>query len=102
MQLGFKKELDSIQLTKEKYFNMYRKIWAIMRYEIYTDLTNNHGGMDNAGEQEIFAIYDNKMKNFEEYRVEVYRLIMKDSEATSRTARRNMLKSYITYAMAAD
>ena len=101
MQLGFKEELDKIQLTKEKYFNMYRKIWAIIRYEIYTDLTNN-GGMANANEQEIFAIYDKKMKHFEEYRVEVYRLIMKDSEATSRTARRNMLKSYITYAMAAD
>jgi len=48
MQLGFKKELDSIQLTKEKYLNMFRKIWAIVRYEIYTDLTNNYGGMDKA------------------------------------------------------
>jgi len=81
---------------------MYRKIWAVIRYEIYIDLRDNHGGMDNADDKEIFAIYDHKMKHFEDYRVEVYRLIMKDNAANSRTARRNMLKAYITYASAAD
>jgi len=50
----------------------------------------------------IDAIFNKKMESFEEYRVEVYRLIMKDSAVTIRTARRNLLKAYITYAMAED
>jgi len=50
----------------------------------------------------IDAIFVKKMESFEEYRVEVYRLIMKDSAVTIRTARRNLLKAYITYAMAED
>jgi hypothetical protein len=39
------------------------------------------------------------MRKFESFRLETYRLIMEDETADSRTARRNMLKAYITFAM---
>ena len=38
------------------------------------------------------------MGKFETIRLETYRLIMEDKNADSRTARRNMLKAYITFA----
>jgi len=58
--------------------------------------------MANADKDEIISAYDRQMKDFESIRVEVYRLIMGDKDASKRTARRNMLKAFTTYSVATD
>jgi hypothetical protein len=36
--MGYKQDLEKLTLSREKYFAMYRKIWAIMRYEINKEM----------------------------------------------------------------
>ena len=74
---------------------MYRKIWAILRYEMNKELKEMH----KPSKEEVYGVYDKQMKTFESYRLETYRLVMDDANTDSRTARRNMLKAYITFAM---
>ena len=52
----------------------------------------------NATGEQVYEIYDRKMQNFDETRLKVYKLIMKNEKATKREARRNMLKAYMTFA----
>lgn len=78
---------------------MYRKIWAIIRYEIYLDLEKNHGGITGAEKDHIYASYDRQMARFETFRNFAYKKIMKDDDAPHRTSRHNMLKAFITYSV---
>jgi len=60
------------ELTPEKYLLMYKKIWAILRHDLYEDMKKRakelRCGVEEIPEAEFVKLYEEGHKNFEKIR----------------------------------
>lgn len=83
-------------MTAEAYLQIYKKIWATIRHDIWKEIedTKKSTRKDKLSSDEMKRINDEQHDKFEGIRVEIYAKILDDSEITSVQARRNMQRCY--------
>ena len=71
--LTFESEIPE-ELTADKYLLMYKKIWAIIRHDLYRDIQRKKKEkmVDELSEKDFNELYELQHKNFEKIRLEVY------------------------------
>lgn len=85
------------ELTAEKYLVMYKKIWALIRHETY-NAAQKKMKEDRVSQLDpiVFQkLYKEQSDKFEEYRKEVYGIIMDDTEISEEKCREYMQKAYV-------
>ena len=82
-QLNFFEELPE-EMTAEKYLTMYKKIWAILRHDLYLEIQAKKKELrcDKLESPVFDKLYEDSHKCFEEIRVEVYAMIMDQPSIT--------------------
>ena len=75
--LSFENEIPE-ELTGDKYLIMYKKIWAIIRHDLWKDIMAKKKELrcKTLPEAEFDQLYEEKHRLFENIRVEVYAMIM--------------------------
>ena len=75
--MSFEKEIPE-ELTADKYLLMYKKIWAIIRHDIWkaVQAKKTELRVNDLPTVEFDKIYEEAHKKFENVRVDVYHLIM--------------------------
>ena len=65
-------------MTAEKYLIMYKKIWSIIRHDLWKDIMAKKKELrcETLPEAEFNKLYEEGHRNFENVRVEVYAMIM--------------------------
>ena len=98
--LSFEDEIPD-DLTAEKYLIMYKKIWAVIRHDLWKEIERKKRELrvsDLDAKSGVFdTLYEEVHKKFEDIRVEVYEKIMGDSTITQTKAREYMQKAYVTF-----
>ena len=71
--MTFENEIPE-ELTADKYLLMYKKIWAIIRHDLYRDIQRKKKEkmVDELSEKDFNELYELQHKNFEKIRLEVY------------------------------
>ena len=71
--LTFENEIPEA-LTADKYLLMYKKIWAVIRHDLYRDIQRKKKEkmVDVLEEKDFNELYELQHKNFEKIRLEVY------------------------------
>ena len=71
--MTFESEIPE-ELTADKYLLMYKKIWAIIRHDLYRDIQRKKKEkmVDELSEKDFNELYELQHKNFEKIRLEVY------------------------------
>ena len=91
--LSFEDEIPD-DLTAEKYLIMYKKIWAVIRHDLWKEIERKKRELrvsDLDAKSGVFdTLYEEVHKKFEDIRVEVYEKIMGDSTITQTKAREYM------------
>ena len=95
--LSFEDDIPE-ELTADKYLLMYKKIWAIIRHDLYKaiQLKKKELRVNDLPSVEFDKLYEETHKKFEEVRVDVYHLIMGE-EVKQSEARQWMQKAYVTF-----
>ena len=77
--LSFEGEIPE-ELNAEKYLLMYKKIWAVIRHDLFKEIQERKRELrtEKLEAKEFDQLYEEVHKRFEEIRVEVYSLIMGD------------------------
>lgn len=81
--MSFEDEIPE-ELTAEKYLIMYKKIWAVLRHDLYKEIMakKKANREDMLNEKDFDKLYEDMHKKFEDIRVEVYSFIMGDDNIT--------------------
>ena len=89
--LSFENEIPE-DLTADKYLLMYKKIWAVIRHDLWKEIESKKKELrqGNLDPKEFDRLYEEVHKKFEDIRVEVYEKIMGDSTITQPKAREYM------------
>ena len=97
--LSFEDEIPE-ELTAEKYLLMYKKIWAIIRHDLYKDIVARKKELrvSDLYPDEFNKLYEATHKRFEHVRQDVYCLIMGEDDIEQSLARSYMQKAYCCYA----
>ena len=71
--LTFENEIPE-ELTADKYLLMYKKIWAVIRHDLYREIQRKKKEkmVDMLEEKDFNELYEQQHKNFEKIRLEVY------------------------------
>ena len=71
--MTFENEIPE-ELTADKYLLMYKKIWAVIRHDLYRDIQRKKKEkmVDELSEKDFNELYELQHKNFEKIRLEVY------------------------------
>ncbi len=87
-------------LTADKYLVMYKKIWSIVRHDLWKEIQAKKKVLrvQDLPIDEFNTLYNETHKRFEQIRQEVYALIMGDEQITPELAREYMQKAYVSYA----
>ena len=96
--MTFQNEIPE-DLTADKYLIMYKKIWAIIRHDLYREIQRElkKSRVEQLSEEVFNKLYEEQHKNFEKIRLEVYQMIMKDDEIEGPKAREYMQKAFCTH-----
>ena len=101
--ISFKDDLPE-KLTKELYIQIFRKIWATLRHELYNDIqsTLKQERITKLSKEAFDKLYTKHHKDFERTRVAVYELMMRRDQEYQGEAREMMQKAYATYSTLAS
>ena len=79
--LSFEDEIPE-ELTAEKYLLMYKKIWAIIRHDLYKDIVARKKELrvSDLPPEEFNKLYEATHRRFEHVRQDVYCLIMGEDD----------------------
>ena len=86
--LSFDDEIPE-ELTGEKYLQIYKKIWATIRHDLWKDIQARKKELrvQELPEEEFNKLYNTSHDNFETIRTETYSKIMDDPDITMPNAR---------------
>lgn len=86
------------ELTADKYLMMYKKIWSVVRHDLYKEIQKRKKELrvNEIDEKEFDKLYTAVHGRFETVRAEVWQMIMNE-EIESNKAREYMQKAYVTY-----
>ncbi len=86
--LSFEDEIPE-ELTAEKYLQIYKKIWATIRHDLWKDIQARKKELrvQELPEEEFNKLYNACHDNFETIRTETYAKIMDDPDITMANAR---------------
>lgn len=87
-------------MTKEMYIQIYRKIWATIRHDMWKSINAEKKKLkvNKLEEKEFFGVYEKEHENFEKVRLEIYELMMDETDVTQFLAKEVMQKAYINFA----
>ncbi len=86
--LSFEDEIPE-ELTAEKYLQIYKKIWATIRHDLWKDIQARKKELrvQELPEEEFNKLYNACHDNFETIRTETYAKILDDPDITMANAR---------------
>ena len=93
-------ELEAMGVTKESYIQVYRKIWATLRHDLYMSIQafkKENPGCLSVPKEKVEELWEREFENFESIRQEIYKLII-GQDLPWKEAKRTMLKAYIEFA----
>lgn len=98
-QIDYAADLPA-KMTKEMYIQIYRKIWASIRHDLYKAIMAKQKEMrtTNLPEKVFLELYDKESANFEKVRLQVYELMMDEVDVSQETAKEIMQKAYCYFA----
>ena len=101
--IDFSKEIPE-KFTQESYFKTFERVWAVIRYEIWKEITGNGQGASKVTDEKFAQVYNAVHERFEDIRIAEYCKIMDEDPKTlaEGTPRLVMQKAYVTFASAPD
>ena len=89
-------------LTKDTYIEVYSKIWAAIRFNLYKECLEARKelpeGESNLSEETFSKLYEKHLMRFELVRIEIYSKVMGIVADKPLEAKLTMQKAYITFA----
>ena len=94
--LCYQKDLPA-KMTKEVYIQIYRKIFATIRHDIYMKVMEHKKETNSVlvSDKDFGRIQEEVWNRFENIREDIYNLIM-DENVTSKQAKKVMQRAYVT------
>lgn len=90
-ELSYEHELPE-KLTAEMYLQMYKKIWATVRHDLWKEIQakKKELRLNELSEKQFYELYEEVYARFEAIRSEIYSKYMDDPEVEQEKAREFM------------
>ena len=97
--IDYEEFLEEHEFTKEKYMQVYEKIWASLRHDVWKECKRycKIDRVSKVSSARFKQIYEDVHKTFETVRADVYEKVMDTVLDEKNLAREIMQKAYITY-----